>query len=111
VRRLEQEISAVGEAEDAAGFQPGDQIGDKMHIGAGGQLQRDVVLVENRLQGLNMLADAGAGVLIVAGHDVGGAGGDGDAVGHRAPRHGQRQVDVRRASSMPGRIWQCRSIT
>ena len=91
---LDEDVAGVGERDQVAAPEAGDEVGHNVVVRAHHELEADALLVENPLQMLHYLADLRAAIMVNAGQDVGRAGDVGHAVGDESPRHGERHRHV-----------------
>ncbi len=94
MRRLDQHVARIGQRQQAAATQAGDEIGSHMNVRTGDQAKGNFLFVENHLQVVNSQADGGAGVMIQSREDVRCAGHDRYALRDRRPRHIERHGQV-----------------
>lgn len=102
VRRLEQDISRIGERQQPARPQAPDQIGNDMHIGARHQAQIYPGLVQMALQSRDRRTDVRTAIVPDARHDMRRAGLHSHAARYCGPGHGERHIEILRPVVDPG---------
>ena len=91
---FDEDIAGSRQWEQPARAQSIDEVGNDMVIGAGEQLQLDAGIVDCSLERLNRVLYRSAVVGPDPGHYVGRAGGMGYAIGHVAPGHVERHLEI-----------------
>jgi hypothetical protein len=96
MRGLDQHVARVGERQQAAGSEAGREVRHHVDVGAGDELERDILPRKGQLQCLRCLANLGAAILVEPRQNVRRAGHDGDTVSRRQARHVQRRTKIPR---------------
>jgi hypothetical protein len=97
MRRLEQKISRVVQAGVRSALKPIREFRDDLDVGAMGQEERDVGMLERDSQLRHVATNAIRTILEQPWVDMRRAGSRRDAVGEGDTRHLERDLDIRRA--------------
>ena len=74
VRRLDKDITGVGEGQEATGAKSRHKIRNNVIVGAADERQRDIIVVERLLEPINCVPDPGAVIMIETGQNMRRAG-------------------------------------